>query len=251
MSWGDGTVDVIPVGAVSSSGTIGGTTYIWKRGYSGILVHHRYLDDTPTDSIDIALRVADDDMTGNFAGTNGVDFAIVGGTISLLNVPPSLGPISVLTSPITEGGTANASVTITDPGILMSLPPMSIGANGTPDTITGLGLSNTSGVVGATTYVWIAATRVLNLTHQYPNDTVFTGNTNYTLTEKVADDDMTGNFAAPRSGVTNYAERSTTITVIDDEGLPPQITAPSSINVTEDLASTLSASASPRRGPVL
>ncbi len=34
-------------------------------------------------------------------------------------------------------------------------------------------------------------------------------------------------------------ERTTTITVIDDEGLPPQITAPNSINVTEDLASPL------------
>ncbi len=121
---------------------------------SSILVLHRYLDDTPTDSIDIALRVAEMTWTGNFAGTNGVDFTLVGER-SLLNVAPSLGPISVLTSRITEGGIANASVTITDPG---TLDVFARNVNGARGRLTRLPdwASRTRAASSGDTYVWIA-----------------------------------------------------------------------------------------------
>ena len=228
VDWSDGAPDVITLGAVDATGTVGGTTYSWLAATRQFSFLHRFLDDNPTsttsDIYGISIRVADDDMTGNFAGANGVDFVLVGGGMSVQNAAPTLSTISLASVSISEGGTADATVTISDAGTLDVFSANINWGEGTPDTITGLGSTNASGTVGGTIYIWTAATRVLNLTHQYPDDTIVNSAVIYPITVKVGDDDMARNFAGAVGGA-NYVQQTSNIIVTNNDTAIASITA--------------------------
>ena len=61
-------------------------------------------------------------------------------------------------------------MTINDPGALDVFQVDVNWKDGPADTITGLGMSNTSGTVGGTDYQWDAQSRQLTVTHLYRDD---------------------------------------------------------------------------------
>jgi len=154
---------------------------------------------TPNDNGSYVVSLAVVDGSGNTGTTSKA--------ITVANVAPTLA-LGAAAS-INENGTATGTLTITDPGTLDTYTIQVNWGEGTPDTIT-VGLTNVaSTTVGGTTYTWTAATRVLTVSHQYLDDNA---TDSYTLTFKVADDDMTGTFGGVASA-TNYVETSQTITV--------------------------------------
>ena len=184
VNWGEGSPDTITgLGLSDTSGTVGATSYSWIASSRALTLSHQYLDDNPTgtlsDNYTVSLTATDDDL-GTVSTTT---------TVTVSNVAPAL--VSVLGSSISENGTATVTATISDPG---SQDVFSVQVNwgeGSPDTITGLGLSDTSGSVGATSYSWIAASRALTLSHQYLDDNpTGTLSDNYTVSLTATDDDL-------------------------------------------------------------
>jgi hypothetical protein len=150
-------------------------------------VTHTYADDdpsgTPSDPYTITVDLADEDGTHLAAGTKG---------ITVHNVAPTL--TGTTGSTINENGSATVTTTISDPGTQDVFSVQVNWQDGSPaDTVPGLGLSNSSGSVGSTSYTWVAATRSLTLHHTYLDDGVSPGNNtasdNYSVALNVTDDD--------------------------------------------------------------
>ena len=174
VDWGDGSpIEAATVNEAGGSGSLSGS--------------HTYADNG---MYTVKVTVSDDD-----GGTSNVGMF----KVHVNNVPPTLSTISLVSASINENQTATGTLSISDPG---SQDTFSVQVNwdeGTPDLIS-LGLTDSSGgTLSGTSYVWTAATRTLQVSHQYLDDNpAATTSDNHTLTVKVADDDMTGNFALLR-----------------------------------------------------
>jgi hypothetical protein len=234
VDWQDGTpADTITgLGLVDVAGTIGGTGYTWTAGTRELVLTHQYLDDGPypgngtaSDSYTVTLNVADDDLGSSNATA----------TVVVNNVAPNL--INIVGDTIDENAVAAVTAIISDPGTQDVFSVTVDWQDGTPaDTITGLGLVDTSGTMGGTGYTWVAATRELTLTHQYLDDGPYPGNSTasdtYTVTLNVADDDLGTSDATATVVVNNVAPNlinivgdtidenavATVTAVIDDPG---------------------------------
>src|SRR5262249_40601730 len=119
--------------------------------------------------------------------------------------------------------------TITDPG---TRDVFSVDVNwqdGSSDTITGLGLVNASGTVGGTTYVWTAATRQLQVSHQYLDDGPSPGNAtsqdDYGVTLTAHDDDL--------------GTSSVQTAIVTVKNVTPQISDPTDVTINENGTATL------------
>src|SRR5262249_45458726 len=113
----------------------------------------------------VKVIVNDDDL-----GTSGLETF----TVNVNDVAPQL--INVVGSTINENGVATVTANVEDPGILDTFSIDVNWQDGTPpDHITGLGRADSSGTVG-TSYQWTAATRQIQLSHQYLDDGPSPGN---------------------------------------------------------------------------
>jgi hypothetical protein len=226
VNWQDGSSNTITgLGLTNSSGTVGGTTYSWVAATRALTVSHTYLDDgaspgngTTQDDYGVTLTAHDDDL-----GTSNVQMAVV----TVKNVAPQLSDPADVT--INENDTATLTTTITDPG---TRDVFSVDVNwqdGSSDTITGLGLTNATGTIGGTTYVWTAATRQLQVSHQYLDDGTSPGNgtaqDNYAVTLTSHDDDL---------GTSSV--QTATVTV---KNVGPQISDPADVTINENGSTTL------------
>jgi hypothetical protein len=214
VHWQDGTPNTITgLGLANSSGTVGGTTFVWTAATRQISVSHQYLDDgaspgngTSQEDYNVVLLVDDDDLGS----------ALQLPQVTVQNVAPQISDPANVT--IQENGFATLVTTVTDPG---TLDVFSVDVNwqdGTSNTITGLGLANSSGTVGGTTFVWTAATRQLSVSHQYLDDGPSPGNgtsqENYNVSLTVSDDDLgTGTTQTATVTVENVAPD-----LVDDSG---------------------------------
>jgi hypothetical protein len=223
VNWQDGTSNrITALGAANSSGTIGGTTFVWTAATRQLSVSHQYLDDDPSvtgqDDYNVALMASDDDL-----GTGTTQTA----TITVQNVAPQISDPANVT--IQEGGTATLVTTVTDPGTLDVFTVDINWQDGTSNTITALGLANSSGTVDGTTFVWTAATRQLNVSHQYLDDGPSPGNgtnqENYNVTITVSDDDL-------GTGATQTAQ----VTV---QNVAPELSDPANVTIQERGIATL------------
>lgn len=166
VNWQDGAADTITgLGLVNISETTqGGTKYTWTAATRQLTVKHTYLDDDPTatasDVKAVTLTPRDDD--GGTGATQTIN-------VTVNNVAPQISDPADI--PVNENGEVTLTATITDPG---TKDVFSVDVNwqdGSPDTITGLGLSDVaSTTVGGTTFTWTAATRQLTVKHTYPDD---------------------------------------------------------------------------------
>jgi hypothetical protein len=226
VNWQDGTNNTITgLGLSNTSGTVGGTSYVWAAATRQLQLSHQYLDDgaspgngTVQDDYGVTITVHDDDLGTSLQQT---------ATVTVQNVVPQISDPADTT--ILENGTATLTTTITDPG---TQDVFSVDVNwqdGTSNTITGLGLSDASGTVGGTDYVWTAATRVLQVSHQYLDDGVSPGNgtiqDDYAVALTVHDDDLGTGVA-----------QSATVTV---QNVAPQISDPADTTILENGTATL------------
>ncbi len=90
--------------------------------------------------------------------------------VEITNVDPTLINIHVDDTTIDEGQTATITMTVNDPGALDVFEVDVNWQDGPADTIPDLGLMNSSGTVGGTTYQWDAQSRELKVTHLYRDD---------------------------------------------------------------------------------
>ena len=222
VNWGEGSPDTITgLGLTNASGSIGATSYSWIAASRALTLSHQYLDDNPTgtlsDNYTVSLTATDDDL-GTVSTTT---------TVTVSNVAPAL--VSVLGSSISENGTASVTATISDPG---SKDIFSVQVNwgeGSPDTITGLGLTNASGSIGATSYSWIASSRALTLSHQYLDDNpTGTSSDNYTVSLTATDDDLSVSPVVTTTVTVNNVAPIVSILgipVAPNEGTPITLTA--------------------------
>jgi hypothetical protein len=82
---------------------------------------HTYADDGV---YTVRVRVADDNMSGNFTtGTNGVDFIDLVFTITVENVNPTFANFTSSTTTISEAGSVNFNIGFSDPGFDNPLNP--------------------------------------------------------------------------------------------------------------------------------
>ena len=185
INWGDGNIDT----GSATIDDVGAPFDLTDASFDG---SHTYANDGP---YTVTIRIADDNMTANFVGgSNGVDYVEQTIAVTVKNDVPEL--VDVTGSTIQENGVATVSATIVDAG---SQDVFSVDVNwqdGTSDTITGLGGSDVSNTIGGTTYVWTAATRQLQLSHQYLDDGASPGNNttqdDYGVTLIVHDETDTG-----------------------------------------------------------
>ena len=215
IDWGDGHVEVGTVIQSAGSGLIVGS--------------HTYADDG---LYTVIVRLADDDMSsflapGNFnTGTNGVDYVQATFTVTVNNVAPSLtdgGPANVINegqafviSNLPGGTLPNMGVGLSDPGFDNPLNPTTPpigdpfqetftggtinwgdGSSETPVTVV-LRVSGSPGVPTTALFQHAA--------HTFADDGV------YTVRVRVADDNMSGNFATGTNGV-DFIDLTFTITV--------------------------------------
>src|SRR4029079_8030674 len=78
--------------------------------------NHLYVDNpSGGNTYTITVRLADDNMSANFTGgLNGVDFVEQKITVTVLNVTPTLQPITA--TDLTSGGNTTLDLTFSDPG---------------------------------------------------------------------------------------------------------------------------------------
>ncbi|MEX2093563.1 MAG: PKD domain-containing protein, partial [Pirellulales bacterium] len=166
VNWGDGTGDQ-PATLIGGAGSfaVGGT--------------HTYVDDG---FFTVIVTVVDDDL-----GSDTQSFQV-----TVLNVAPTLVNVGATDDSINEGTSAEIVSTISDPGAIDIFSVDVDWHDGGPvDTVTGLGLTDTSGTVGSTGFVWDADTRQLKVTHLYQDDNpTATPSDPYTVTLFVRDDDL-------------------------------------------------------------
>jgi PKD repeat protein len=211
VDWGDGSAPYTPViNEANGSGSLSGS--------------HTYADDG---TYIVKVTVSDDDK-----GTSDVETF----TVTVNDVAPQLD--NVVGSTINENGVATVSANVQDPGVLDTFSIDVDWQDGnSPDQITGLGASDSSGTVGKTSYQWTAATRQIQLSHQYLDDGPSPGNNTANDTYTVALT-VTDNF--PKS-------TSTTAAVIVNN-LPPVLTVTGDKTVNEGQLLDLTGNANPLLG---
>ena len=211
INWGDGNIDT----GTATIDDVGGVFDLTNASFDGM---HTYADNG---MYMVIVRVADDNMTGNFVGgVDTIDFVEEQFKITVGNDAPEL--VDVTGSTILENGVATVSATINDDG---SVDVYSVDVNwqdGTSDTVTGLGLADSAGTVGGTSYTWTAATRELQLSHQYLDDGTSPGNgtvqDDYGVTLTPHDDDMgTGAVQVATVTVQNVAPQLSDPADVDDQ----------------------------------
>jgi len=218
INWGDGNIDT----GTATIDHVGGPFDPTKASFDGT---HIYADDGP---YTVTIRIADDNMSANFVGgVNGTDFVEQQFSVIVSNDTPQL--VNITGSTILENGIATVTATIDDDG---AVDVFSVDVNwqdGTSDTIAGLGLSDAAGTVGGTSYTWTAATRQLQLQHQYLDDGVSPGNgtaqDDYSVQLVAHDDD--GGTSAPQAAI---------VTV---QNVAPQISDPADVTIQENGAAVL------------
>jgi PKD repeat protein len=166
VNWGDSTGD--------QAGTL-----IGGAGSFAVGGTHTYVDDG---IYMVTVTVTDDD--GGF-DTNTFQ-------VTVLNVAPTLVDVVATDDTVDEGASAEVTATINDPGAIDTFSvDVDWHDNAPVDTITGLGLTDTSGTAGSTSYVWDADTRQLQVRHLYQDDNpTGTSSDPYTVTLLVRDDDL-------------------------------------------------------------
>ena len=95
---------------------------------------------------------------------------------------------------------AKISATIVDPSATDVFEVQVNWLDGSTATIGGLGAANAAGTVGSTSYQWTAATRSLQLSHQYLDDGLTNAASdtyNVSLSVKDSDGDSSGPYIAP------------------------------------------------------
>jgi PKD repeat protein len=109
IDWGDGTADTPVTIVMRTSGSPGvPTTALFQHAA------HTYADNGV---YTVRVRVADDNMSGNFTtGTNGVDYIDLTFEITVTNVSPTLAPPAPSAAGINENGSVNFTVLFSDPG---------------------------------------------------------------------------------------------------------------------------------------
>jgi hypothetical protein len=225
IDWGDGHVETGMVAQGAGFGTIGGS--------------HTYADDGV---YTIVIRLADDDMSSfsmpaNFnSGTLGIDFVQATFSVTVNNVAPSLTGTESVT--IEEGHAftlASLGVGLEDPGFDNPLNPTvpTIGdpfaetftsyqinwGDGTAPSAVSI-VDRVSGSPGVTTKAGFD-----HLEHTYADDGT------YTVTIRVADDNMSGDFVGGTNGV-DFVDLQFTITV---ENVVPMINSvtPTAVSIFE------------------
>ncbi|MFO0789411.1 MAG: PKD domain-containing protein [Pirellulales bacterium] len=171
----DGTFDV-------GDGTYAGSVTSTSQNLSAAL-----LGDGPSDHT-ITARIIDKD--GQFTNYQT--------TIHVGNAAPTLTNITGDT--IDEHETATISATIVDPSATDTFEVDVDWLDGSAASITGLGAADSSGTVGNTAYEWTAATRHLELSHQYLDDGPSTAPSDtYNVSLVVRDNDLgsSGPYVAP------------------------------------------------------
>jgi hypothetical protein len=225
IDWGDGHVETGMIAQGAGFGTIGGS--------------HTYADDGV---YTVVIRLADDDMSSfsmpaNFnSGTLGVDFVQATFTVTVNNVAPSLTGTDGVT--VEEGHAftlASLGVGLEDPGFDNPLNP-TVPMIGDPfaETFTSYQINWGDGtmptavsivdrVSGAPTVTSKAGFD--HLAHTYADDGA------YTVTIRVADDNMSGDFVGGTNGV-DFIDLQFTIVV---ENVVPMIDSvtPSTVNIFE------------------
>ena len=192
IDWGDATSADTGPATIDSAGSIGADT---QASFDG---SHTYADDG---AYTVTVRVADDDMTGNFTtGTAGVDFVEQTLQITVDNVLPTL---AVLGNQTADEGTLLSLIdlgTITDPGFGTETFDYYILWGDSTAADTGGATIDVPGSVGVDTEASFDGT------HTYADDGV------YTVTVRVADDDMPANFTTGTAGV-DFVEQTLQVTV--------------------------------------
>ncbi|MCC7476219.1 MAG: hypothetical protein IT425_12555 [Pirellulales bacterium] len=184
IDWGDGTTDTPVTVVMRTSGGPGvPTTALFDHAA------HTYADDGV---YTVRVRVADDNMTGDFAGgTNGVDFIDLTFQITVTNVAPTMVAPVPTAALISENGSVSFTASFSDPGfdnpLNDNVPP-----NGgekaetfTYDVDWGDGRQTVSGAsaASATGSPGVLTTGSFGENHVYADDGV------YTVTITVYDDD--------------------------------------------------------------
>jgi len=225
------------VGDTFSSSTDGAILTITSidpsTGQVGFSVQHQYLDDGPapgngttSDTSTIGVTVLDDDTQ---SGSNTT-------TVTVHNVAPGI--INLTQASIQEGHTATISFNVSDPGTLEVFTANVDWRDGSTAIIAALGALDATGTVGATTFVWTAATRELVLSHLYAD------NAEYPVIVRLADDDMAssvavstspGNFAGSADPA-NFVQQTTLVSVAN---VPPFLAGTVSVSVNEGTQFTL------------
>jgi PKD repeat protein len=179
---------------------------------------------------------SDHTVTARIIDKNG-QFTDYTTTVHVQNAAPTLTNITGDT--INENSVATIKATIVDPSTTDTFEVHADWLDGSTATISGLGAADATGTVGTTSYQWTAASRSLQLSHQYLDDgftTAASDTYNVSLTAKDDDGDMTGPYTAP--------------VVVND--LPPVLVVPLSQNVFEGDTLNLSGSGgAPALGLVL
>ena len=198
INWGDGTN---PDTGAATIDDVGGVLDLTDASFDG---SHTYADNG---TYTVTVRVADDDMSGNFtSGVLGIDYVQQTFTVTVNNVNPTLVPAGPQT--VDEGSQLSITNlgTITDPGFRNQ--PL-----GTDETFTyainwGDG---TNPDTGAATIDDVGG--VLDLTDaSFDGSHTYADNGTYTVTVRVADDDMSGNFTSGVLGI-DYVQQTFTVTV--------------------------------------
>ena len=197
IDWGDSTTPDTGSATIDQNGSVGFDT---EASFDG---SHTYADNNV---FTVTVRVADDDMTADFTtGTDGVDFVEQSFQVTVDNVLPTLTVVGNQT--INEGSLLSLPDLgmITDPGFDTETFTYFIdwGDSTTPDT--GSATIDQNGSVGFDTEASFDGS------HTYADDDVFT------VTVRVADDDMTADFTTGTDGV-DFVEQSFQVTV--DNVLP-------------------------------
>jgi PKD repeat protein len=231
VDWGDGR-DQVPNEAVSD--TNGGPGVPSNGSFGG---SHTYADDG---TYTVTIRIADDNMSGNFAsGVAGIDFVEQTFDIVVKNVNPTL-TVTPNAASVNEGSSFGFGATFSDPGFDNSnnTNPTAPPAIGNPlaesfryfvdwgdgrDQVPNEAVADTNGGVGT------------NSTGNFSGTHTYADNGTYTVKVRIADDNMTGDFAAGVAGV-DFVEQTFTIVV---NNVDPTLTGTASVVVNEGQQFTL------------
>ena len=215
IDWGDGSTADTGSATIDAPGAIGSAT---EASFDG---SHTFADDG---LYTVTVRVADDDMTGDFlAGVAGVDFVEQTFEVTVANVAPSLTVVGNQT--VDEGSALSIPDigTLTDPGFDTETFDFFIdwGDGSTADT--GSATIDVPGAIGSATEASFDGS------HTFADDGL------YTVTVRVADDDMTGDFLAGVAGV-DFVEQTFEVTVAN---VAPTVVVSGDSNVDEGSVYTL------------
>ena len=212
IDWGDGTAPT-PVSIDNLNDRTSGSPGVTTKAE---FTHgaHTYADDGV---YTVTIRLADDNMSANFAtGTDGVDFVDRTFTITVRNVAPTLtlGVNSNLTTNESDDLVLPLVASFTDPGFDNPNNPVTpatgerfnesfryyLDWGDGRDQIGSLALADLNGSPGT------PSSGSFGGSHNYADNGV------YTVTIRLADDNMTGNFAAGVAG-DDFVEQTFTVTV--------------------------------------